>query len=206
MSFFDKVSYLRSYCIHVRLESPYWCLVPMRERTVNQVIANISTNNAILQIVLILILFGQVTYAWNWNNWLNCLGSTFYTITIERLFPGEINIECYSTDSTSRIMTYKKNETFFDFTFCGTYDWLGETAPWNCLVFTKSSACESGIDQKPFEAFNENFDCAKGKEAYCYWRLHPIYPMLYNPKKKILEKHYYKVNSCFIDPDRTHRL
>ncbi|KEH26113.1 hypothetical protein MtrunA17_Chr6g0471671 [Medicago truncatula] len=179
----------------------------MREKTVNQVIANISTNNAILQIVLILILFGQVTYAWNWNNWLNCLGATLYTITIEKLYPGEINIECYSTDHSTKIMTYKKNETFFDFTFCGLYDWwFGETAPWYCFVYTNSPTCESGVDQKAFEVFNENFDCAKEKEAYCEWRLHPRYPILYNPKKKILENRFYNATSCFIDPDRPHRL
>lgn len=46
-------------------------MAPMREITMNKLVnANISTNIA-MQIVLILILFSQVTYAWDWC----CLGA-----------------------------------------------------------------------------------------------------------------------------------
>jgi len=39
----------------------------MRERTINRFLANISANNAIFQIVLILILFSQVRISWDWD-------------------------------------------------------------------------------------------------------------------------------------------
>jgi hypothetical protein len=29
--------------------------------------------------------------------------------------------------------------------------------------------------QRGFDAFNEDFDCAEGKEAYCHWQLHKEY-------------------------------
>ncbi|RHN51694.1 hypothetical protein MtrunA17_Chr6g0471661 [Medicago truncatula] len=161
----------------------------MRERTVNQVIANISTNNAILQIVLILILSGQVTYA---SSWWTCFGANIYTITIEILFPERIQIDCYSTGYTHP-STYERNNMFVQYEFCGSYEWYGETAPWYCKVITKYPACEGGFVQKDFEVFNEDFDCA---ERHCRWQIHKQYPSLYNPKKNIFEKHYYYNTSC----------
>jgi hypothetical protein len=165
----------------------------MRERTVDQVIANISTNNAILQIVLILILFGQVTYAWSW--W-TCFGATLYTFTIEIFFPERMQIKCYSTGYTHPSF-YEKNKTFLHIKFCGSYDWFGETAPWYCKVLTKYPTCEGGYVQKDFEVFNEDFDCAKDKEKHCRWQIHKEGELtLYNPKKNISEKHHYYNSSC----------
>jgi hypothetical protein len=164
----------------------------MRERTVNQVIANISRNNAILQIVLILILilFGQVTYAWSW--W-TCLGANVYTLTVEKLFPDPAEINCYTKHGTTHP---GRNDTFVEYTFCGSYDWFGETDPWYCIGIWKYPACDGGFVQRGFDAFNEDFDCAEGKEAYCHWQLHKEYLTLYNPKKNKSEKHYYKDTSC----------
>ncbi|KEH15704.1 hypothetical protein MtrunA17_Chr6g0471651 [Medicago truncatula] len=165
----------------------------MREVTVNQVIANISTTNAILQIVFILILFGQVTCAWSW--W-TCLGANLYTITIEFFFPERIQIDCYST-GFPHPSTYARNNTFLDIKFCGSFDWFGKTAPWYCKVITKYPACEAGFVQKYFEVFNEDFDCAKDKEEHCRWQIHKEeYLTLYNPKKNISEKRYYYDTSC----------
>jgi len=163
----------------------------MRERTVHKVTANISANNAILQFVLILILFSQVTYAWNWRCW----GAVFYRITYEKRFPDEINkMDCHSINWFSDPpLVYQRNNTYLDIEFCGS--WF-VTAPWNCKVTVNIQGCPGGSEQKEFKGFNRDDDCAKDKEHHCHWQMHEEYLSLYNPKKNIFESRNYDVNTC----------
>ncbi|RDX67156.1 hypothetical protein CR513_53998, partial [Mucuna pruriens] len=89
-----------------------------RERSVGKAFANIPTNTEV-QIVLMLLLFSQVTNAWDWN----CLGATKYTLSFENhmaddilgydMTTNELEIECWNTNKR---LTLKPNASV---TFCG---------------------------------------------------------------------------------------
>jgi hypothetical protein len=160
-------------------------MAPMREKNINKVIANISTNNA-MQIVLILILFSQVTYAWDWR----CLGALIYTLSYDNFSPNEITrIECFSNAFATDVLTYEKNPELH-VTFCGSVLRF-PPARWTCNVYVKNSYCDSNMELKQFEGFSPTDDCAKDKERHCHWQVSKESISLYNPKKKEYESRIY---------------
>lgn len=157
-------------------------MTPMRERSINIVIANISTNIT-LQVVLTLILFSQVTYSWN----LFCLGAPIYTLSFENRLPDEIKIECVGNFFT-KIISYEKNPDL-NVKFCGA--WGIFDPRWLCNVVMKNPRCV-----KKFIAFYPKLVCATYKERHCHWQIHRETVSLYNPENNSYKNYRYEDSTC----------